>query len=71
MKVPLAWFALGVLLVCVVLLTLKARRVLEAFRSMQEGFANEDFTSDLKVSSCPSDSTSYIDEGGRTLAEIC
>lgn len=67
MKVPLAWFALGVLLVCVALLSVKARNLLEAFRPMQEGFANEDSGSDLKVSACPSGSVSYIDDGGRTL----
>lgn len=64
----MTWFALGVLLVATVLLSLKAKKVFEAFRDVQEGFSGSSAdVSDIQLTSCPAGSKSYIDDSGRTL----
>jgi hypothetical protein len=70
MKVNISVTWVGVFLVvsAIIILTLRGIDVFRIIFPSSEGFASKaDFSEDLHLSSCPADSKSYIDDGGRSI----
>ena len=70
MKVSVAWIAVGIIIGIILYFTVEGFSVYEQFTSQIEGFADTDEyadSTDIKITSCPADTASYIDGGGRTV----
>ena len=67
MKVSVAWIAVGIIIGIILFFTAKGFSIYEQFSSV-EGFALGDSnTLDIKITTCPADTASYVDGGGRTV----
>lgn len=67
MKVSVAWIAVGIIIGIILFFTVEGFSVYEQFTNT-EGFSNGDGeTLDIKITTCPADTTSYVDGGGRTV----
>lgn len=66
MKVSVAWVAVGIIIGIILFFTAKGFSIYEQFTI--EGFVDGDpNTLDIKITTCPADTTSYVDGGGRTV----
>jgi hypothetical protein len=66
MKVSVAWIAVGIIIVIVLYFTVEGFSIYEQFTNQVEGFADAEEI-DIKITTCPADTASYIDSGGRTV----
>ena len=70
MKVSVAWIAVGIIIGIILFFTVEGFSIYEQFTNQVEGFADVDEyadSTDIKITSCPADTASYIDGGGRTV----
>jgi len=68
MKVSVAWIAVGIIIGIILFFTVEGFSVYEKFTNT-EGFIGVDDTDslDIKITTCPADTASYVDGGGRTV----
>jgi len=67
MKVSLAWIAVGILIGVIFFFTCQGVSIYEQFRVKPvEGFQSESEI-DLHITTCPADTVSFVDGGGRTV----
>jgi len=69
MKVNIGVTWIGVFLVvsAVIILTIRGINVFRIIFPTEEGFTTQEFSEDLHLSTCPAESKSYVDDGGRTV----
>jgi len=64
MKVSVAWIAVGIIVTIILFFTAQGFTIYEQFMSI-EGFQGADL--DIHITTCPAETTSYVDGGGRTV----
>lgn len=62
----MAWIAIGIIIGIILFFTVEGFSIYEQFTDQVEGFVDDD-TIDIKITTCPADTSSYIDGGGRTV----
>lgn len=68
MKVSVAWIAVGMIVGIILFFTREGFSIYEQFKNT-EGFQTQDEQEnlDIHITSCPADTVSYVDGGGRTV----
>jgi len=69
MKVSVAWIAVGIIIGIFLYFTVEGFSIYEQFTNT-EGFADADSyadSTDINITTCPADTASYVDGGGRTV----
>lgn len=68
MKVSVAWIAVGIIIGIILFFTVQGFSIYEQFTNPVEGFTDADEQDlDIKITTCPADTSSYVDGGGRTV----
>lgn len=72
MKVSVTWLAITIIIGILFFFTVRGFDIYEQFKNKddmnkKEGFANNESPLDLKITTCPADTKSYVDSGGRTV----
>ena len=72
MKVSVAWIAVGIIVGIILFFTVQGVTLYEQFKNedSKEGFQGTQGTQgtlDINITTCPADTTSYVDGGGRTV----
>jgi hypothetical protein len=70
MKVSVTWLAITIIIGILYFFTVRGFNIYEEFKDdtqKNEGFANNESQLDLKITTCPADTKSYVDNGGRTV----
>jgi len=60
------WIGIFLVVSAIIILTIRGVNVFKIIFS-EEGFTTQEFSEDLHLSTCPADSKSYVDDGGRTV----
>jgi hypothetical protein len=66
-NIGVTWIGVFLVISAVVILTVRGIDVFKIIFPTEEGFATKEFSEDLHLSTCPAESKSYVDDGGRTV----
>lgn len=66
-NVSVTWIGIFLVVSAIIILTIRGIDVFKIIFPTEEGFTTQEFSEDLHLSSCPADSKSYVDDGGRTV----
>jgi hypothetical protein len=66
-NVSVTWIGVFLVVTAVIILTIRGINVFKIVFPTEEGFTTREFSEDLQLSTCPAESKSYVDDGGRTV----
>lgn len=66
-NISVTWIGVFLVVTAIIILTIRGINVFKIIFPTEEGFTTQEFSEDLHLSSCPAESKSYVDDGGRTV----
>lgn len=66
-NISVTWIGVFLVISAVIVLTMRGINVFKIIFPSEEGFTTQEFSEDLHLSTCPAESKSYVDDGGRTV----
>jgi hypothetical protein len=66
-NIGVTWIGVFLIASALIILTIRGINVFKIIFPNEEGFSTKEFSEDLHLASCPADSKSYVDEGGRSI----